>query len=198
MRSTGNGSMITPVDIGSTCAGSMSSSFATAAQTARAFARPGAPVPALATPVFTTSARIGSSPSRCSSHTSTGAARKRLRVKTPATREPSSSATTSRSLRLGLRTPARAMPRRTPEMVSRSSARGGSRLTAIGAGRESSGGRAGTTADFTRAAAWASGAPWRRRPRTARHAGRRRGACLPSRSRICGRARSHARCPRIR
>src|SRR5258705_469451 len=82
-------------------------------------------------PVFTTIARIGSLSARCSRHTMMGAAAKRLRVNTAATRAPSSRATSNRSLRLGLRMPALATPRRTPAMVRRFSGRGGSRFTAI-------------------------------------------------------------------
>ncbi|MNV42837.1 hypothetical protein D3C71_1345340 [compost metagenome] len=58
MRSTGNGSMITPVENGRTCCGFSCSWRASAAQVARARARPSAPVPALALPVLMTMARI--------------------------------------------------------------------------------------------------------------------------------------------
>src|SRR5258708_35685260 len=131
MRSTGSASMMTPVESRSTSGLSRWGSRATAWQVARALAMPSAPVPALATPVFTTIARIGPLSARCSRHTMMGAAAKRLRVNTAATRAPSSSATRSRSLRLGLRMPAFATPRRTPAMVRRFSGRGASRLTAI-------------------------------------------------------------------
>ena len=57
-RSTGSGSMMTPVENGSTCQGEQPSSRATASQLARAACRPGSPVPALAMPVFTTRARM--------------------------------------------------------------------------------------------------------------------------------------------
>ncbi len=109
MRSTGSGSKITPVENGRICCGAQSSSCASAAQVALAAARPAAPVPALALPVLTTSARIGAWPApRCALHTCTGAAQKRLAVNTPATVAPGASVITSRSLRLALRTPASA------------------------------------------------------------------------------------------
>src|SRR5688572_5924573 len=132
MRSTGSGSMITPVDSGSTCAWCTPSASPTAAHTARALSRPASPVPALATPVFTTIARgLKCSLARCDLQTFTGAAAKRLRVKTPATRAPSSRASSSKSFRLGLRTCALAMPRRTPFTASRSEAFGGWMFTAM-------------------------------------------------------------------
>ena len=62
MRSTGSGSMITPVEYGSTSSGAQPSSWPTAAQVCLAAFRPGCPVPALALPAFTTSARIGAPP----------------------------------------------------------------------------------------------------------------------------------------
>ena len=55
---TGSGSMITPVENGSTCCGAQPSIVATAAQVVSAAAMPGAPVPALALPALTTSARM--------------------------------------------------------------------------------------------------------------------------------------------
>ena len=76
--STGNGSMMTPVEKGSTCSGAQSSSAATAAQLARASASPRAPVPALALPALITSARTGTCRARCSRQTVTGAAQKRF------------------------------------------------------------------------------------------------------------------------
>src|SRR5438552_7833065 len=125
--------MMTPVESGSTCRLSMPSSRATVAQVDFAFSMPSSPVPALATPVLTRIARIGCFEARCSRQRMTGAAAKRLRVNTPATRPPSSIAMSSRSLRLGLRMPARATPSRTPAMVSRFSGRGDSKLTAMSA-----------------------------------------------------------------
>ena len=113
MRSSGSGSMITPVEKGSTCCGAIRSRRARAAQVARARARPSSPVPALAFPVLITMARM-SPRARCSRHTCTGAAQKRFCVNTPATDAPGSINTTVRSLRLALRMPASAMPRRTP------------------------------------------------------------------------------------
>jgi hypothetical protein len=131
MRSTGSGSMITPVENGSTCSGAISSSRASAMQVERARTRPSSPVPALALPVLMTIARM-SPLSKCSRHTCTGAAQKRLRVKTPATLAPGSINTTVRSLRLALRTPASATPMRTPATGNRSPAAGAGRFTGMG------------------------------------------------------------------
>ena len=126
MRSTGSGSMITPVENGSTCAGVQCSKLAKASQVWWAWAKPGAPVPALALPVLMTKARTALPAARCSRQTCTGAAQKRLRVNTPATLVPSSSKNTVRSFRLDLRTPACAIPMRTPAMgLSCAESRGG-------------------------------------------------------------------------
>ena len=73
-RSSGRCSMITPVEKGSTLLPSTPRASPTAAQVARALARPASPVPALAMPVFTTRARIRPSSARCSRQTMTGAA----------------------------------------------------------------------------------------------------------------------------
>ena len=131
MRSTGSGSMITPVENGSTWPASMPSWPASASQVARARARPSAPVPALALPVLMTMARIAWPPSKCSRQTCTGAAQKRFCVNTPATVVPSSSRNTVRSLRLALRTPASATPMRTPATGRRSAACGAERFTGM-------------------------------------------------------------------
>ena len=90
MRSTGSGSMITPVENGSTCAGvAAEQPRELARRSARARASPSSPVPALALPVLTTSARIGcAGQRRCSLQTITGAAQKRFCVNTPATVAP--------------------------------------------------------------------------------------------------------------
>jgi hypothetical protein len=56
---SGSGSMITPVENGSTSAMVQPSMLATAAQVFSAAAKPGSPVPALALPALTTSARTG-------------------------------------------------------------------------------------------------------------------------------------------
>jgi hypothetical protein len=76
--------------------------------------QPCSPVPALATPVLMTSARMSLPSSRWRRQTCTGAAQKRLLVNTPATRQPGSRASTVRSCRSGLRMAAAATPRRTP------------------------------------------------------------------------------------
>jgi hypothetical protein len=81
-------------------------------------ARPGSPVPALALPVLTTSARIGLPPAdtaaRLALLTWTGAAQKRFLVNTPATVAPSASFITSTSLRFGFLMPAWAKPMSIP------------------------------------------------------------------------------------
>ncbi len=135
MRSTGSDSMITPVENGSTWRAFSPSNAAAASQVRRARARPSAPVPAFALPVLMTSARMPSWPSalptRCSRHTCTGAAQKRFCVNTPATTVPASSTNATRSLRLALRTPAIAMPTRTPGTGCRSAGLGAVRLTGM-------------------------------------------------------------------
>ena len=131
MRSTGSVSMITPVENGSTWVMSTPSCAARAWQLRRARARPSAPVPALALPVLTSSARTAEPCARCSRHSCTGAAQKRLLVKTPATAAPSSSANTTRSRRLGLRTPAIATPMRRPGTANSDRGSGALRLTGM-------------------------------------------------------------------
>ena len=131
MRSTGSVSMITPVENGSTCDGAIDSCAASAAQQRRARSRPSAPVPALALPVLTSSARVPVPEARCSRQSCTGAAQKRLRVNTPATEAPSSSAMTIRSGRFGLRMPALATPIVRPGTACSDAGSGGSRLTGM-------------------------------------------------------------------
>ena len=127
MRSTGSGSMITPVENGSTCSGARSSKRAAATQVVRARTRPSCPVPAFALPVLTTMARTSWPLAKCSRLTCTGAAQKRFCVNTPATAVPSSSRNTVRSLRPTLRMPASATPIRTPGTAWMSAACGGER-----------------------------------------------------------------------
>jgi hypothetical protein len=131
MRSIGSVSMITPVENGSTSWRSTPSCVASASHTAFARARPSAPVPALALPVFTTIARAPRPAARCSRQICTGAAQKRLRVNTPATVEPGASLNTVTSRRLALRTPAIAVPISTPATRCRSSGFGATRFTGI-------------------------------------------------------------------
>jgi hypothetical protein len=133
MRSTGSVSMITPVENGRTCSSLRSISRAVAAQVRRARARPSAPVPALALPVLMSSARMPWPwpAAKCSRQTCTGAAQKRLSVKTPATELPSSSANTTRSRRLALRTPAMAVPTCTPGTACREVGSGAAKLTGM-------------------------------------------------------------------
>src|SRR5690349_1271802 len=131
MRSRGSGSMITPVEKGSTSRGWHPSSRAACAQLSRASVIPVFPVPALALPVLTTSPRVALPESRCSFATCTGAAQKRFCVNTPATRVPSASAKSSRSLRPDFRIPASVTPSFTPLTGRRSSGLGGLRFTAI-------------------------------------------------------------------
>ena len=95
--------MITPVESGSTCEAVDAEQPGPRPRRSPARPRcPGLPVPALATPVLTTMRADRVLVGEVLRHTCTGAAAKRLRVKTPATRAPSSSATSSRSLRFGL------------------------------------------------------------------------------------------------
>ncbi|MCY1203648.1 hypothetical protein D9M72_151530 [compost metagenome] len=58
MRSTGSGSMITPVENGRICSGASSRWRASAMQVERVRIRPSSPVPALALPVLITIARM--------------------------------------------------------------------------------------------------------------------------------------------
>src|SRR5688572_10972849 len=129
IRSAGSGSMITPVENGSTCVGLQPSRAASARQTCMARFTPSAPVPAFALPVFTTSARTPFF--KCCLASSTGAAQKRLRVNTPATVAPASSLMTSRSLRPALRIAAIATPKTTPATRCSEAPSGGARFTAI-------------------------------------------------------------------
>ena len=131
MRSTGSGSMMTPVENGSTCAGSILRSAASAALVCRARARPSSPVPALALPVLIISARMSGRPCRRSRQICTGAAQKRLLVNTPPTLVPASSSITVKSLRPALRTPASATPMRTPGTACRWEATGALRFTGM-------------------------------------------------------------------
>ena len=123
--STGSGSMMTPVENGSTSRAAQPSIDATAAQVASAAAIPASPVPALALPALTTSARTRPSPSRCRRQTMTGAAQKRFRVNTPAATVPASKAATSRSSRSHRLIFAAAVPSRTPGTGSKSAGAGG-------------------------------------------------------------------------
>ncbi len=126
---TGSGSMITPVENGRTASGAQPSAAATAAQVASASAMPGAPVPALALPALTISARrpwaAPPSADRCRRQTVTGAAQKRFRVNTPAAVVPCSNATSRTSSRCQFLIRAAAAPSVTPATGSRSAGRGG-------------------------------------------------------------------------
>ena len=112
--STGSGSMMTPVEKGSTSSG----------RTIKFRGRSGAgrprvrqtprPVPALALPALITSARTGACRARCSRQTVTGAAQKRFRVKTPAAWVPGARLISSRSSRDQLLMRAGAVPSATP------------------------------------------------------------------------------------
>jgi hypothetical protein len=84
MRSTGSGSMITPVENGRICSGDSVSWRASAMQVARARTRPSSPVPALALPVLITMARTPV-PGQMLAADLHGAAQKRFWVNTPAT-----------------------------------------------------------------------------------------------------------------
>ena len=128
MRSAGSGSMMTPVENGSTSSTSQPRWPASASQTCRARVTPSSPVPALALPVLTTSAATLFR--MFFLHRRTGAAQKRFWVNTPATALPGARRMTSRSLRPGFFTPAIATPSSTPGMGSRDSGCGEKRLTA--------------------------------------------------------------------
>jgi hypothetical protein len=121
-RSTGSGSRITPVENGSTCSAASPICCASAAQVACALARPGSPVPALATPVLITSARIAP-PAYGLAHLHRRGAEAVL-VNTPATRLPGGQFDHGEVARLALRMPASATPRRTPCTGSRSAGSG--------------------------------------------------------------------------
>ncbi len=131
MRSLGSVSMMTPVENGSTCSGAQPSRRASAAHVERARTRPSAPVPALALPVLMRIARTPAPAARCSRHSCTGAAQNRLAVNTPATDAPGSRTTTVRSLRLGLRMAALAVPMARPATEDNAAASGVERLTGI-------------------------------------------------------------------
>src|SRR5450830_1700995 len=135
-RGTGSGSRITPVENGKICCGVQPSSSASAAQLSCAAARPDSPVPALALPVLTSSARIGAAPAvtaaRLAFEICTGAAQKRFRVNTPATVAVGASFNTSKSLRLVFLMPASATPISMPATAFKSAATGLGELTAIG------------------------------------------------------------------
>ena len=121
MRSTGSGSMMTPVENGSTSCAAQATVPATAAQTVCASASPAAPVPALALPALTMSARIGERSARCWRQMLTGAAQKRFCVNTPATCVPGARLASSRSSRDQPLMRAGAVPRATPGTGSKSS-----------------------------------------------------------------------------
>ena len=134
MRSTGRVSMITPVENGSTCSGCTPISVASAgAGAARALQTIGTGAGIGIAGVDHQRADAGAAPARCSRHTCTGAAQKRFSVNTPATALPSSSAKTTRSRRLALRTPAMATPMRTPGTGRRVWGSGADRLTGMAA-----------------------------------------------------------------
>ena len=126
---TGNGSMMTPVENTSTCSGAQPTSAAAFAHVARASASPELPVPALALPALTTSARKSSrrcrSAARCSRHTTTGAAQKRFCVKTPPAAVPGAASTKSTSSRSQSLIRAAAVPSAMPGTGSNESAVGG-------------------------------------------------------------------------
>ena len=102
MRSTGSGSMITPVENGSTCVGLAAEQRRPPhSQTCARVA-----MPVLAGAGIGVAGidhqRADRRSVECSRQTITGAAQKRFWVKTPATRGAAREAMTSRSLRLGL------------------------------------------------------------------------------------------------
>ena len=127
--STGSGSMITPVENGSTSSGAQSMRRATATHSARASAKPRSPVPALALPALTTSARkllpVACCRAMFSRQTITGAAQKRFCVNTPAATVPGSQRTRRTSSRVHFLIAAAAAPSATPGTGSSDSAEGG-------------------------------------------------------------------------
>src|SRR3989338_3814476 len=128
---TGSGSMMTPVENGRICVALQPSRPASAAQVVRASCMPCSPVPALALPVLTSSARMPSGCARCSRATITGAAQKRFWVNTPATRAPSLNCITSKSLRFSRLMFASVTPKETPATGNSCAAAGGVRLTGM-------------------------------------------------------------------
>ena len=128
-RATGSGSMITPVENGSTSCIVHPTMLATAAQVVSASASPLAPVPALALPALTTSARSEAPPvpsrARWRRQTVTGAAQKRFWVNTPAATVPGSNSATSTSSRAQFLIFAAAVPSATPATGRRSEGLGG-------------------------------------------------------------------------
>ncbi len=127
--STGRGSMITPVENGSTSSGAQSMRRATATHSARASAKPRSPVPAFALPALTTSARkllpVVCCRAMFSRQTTTGAAQKRFCVNTPAATVPGSQRTSRTSSRVQFFIDAAAAPNVTPCTGSSDSAAGG-------------------------------------------------------------------------
>ena len=114
----GKGSKITPVEKGKTCSGWIFKAAAKAQQVSKASRIPCSPVPALALPVFTTSARIPllvlATQSKWARHSCTGAAQNRFSVNTPATCVPGLRVMTKTSLRLAFFIPASVIPNCTP------------------------------------------------------------------------------------
>ena len=123
--------MITPVENGKIWLALQPSKPASAAQQVRASIKPCSPVPALALPVLTSSARIPPGDERCSRATVTGAAQKRFLVNTPATLAPSHNCITNKSLRFSLLMFASATPNEIPATGNSSDATGVVRLTGI-------------------------------------------------------------------
>ena len=124
-RSTGSGSMMTPVEKGSTSCTAQPTRPAAVAQTLRASASPRSPVQALALPAFTTSARIVIPRARCSRHRITGAAEKRFWVKIPQACAPCAEVIRSTSSRDQSLMPAAAVPSMMPGTGSSCSGIGG-------------------------------------------------------------------------
>ena len=113
-RSTGSGSMITPVEYVSTSCSGQARIDAKAAAVVAASATPRSPVPAFALPALTTSPRSRPLAARCARQSATGAAWKRFCVNTPAASVPGSQTTTSTSSRSQFLMRAAAVPRATP------------------------------------------------------------------------------------
>ena len=124
-------SKMTPVENGKTWCGLIDRSSLTASHVSLAFNMPSSPVPALAQPVFTMSARMPDVFFKCSLQRKTGAAQNAFCVNTPETFEPSAIVTNNKSLRLGFLICALAIPSDMPLIGKIESIASGLRLTGI-------------------------------------------------------------------
>jgi len=126
IRSSGNGSPITPVEATNTRPGWQPRRSATAFAVRLAAAMPAAPVKALALPALTRIARAFP-PARLARQISTGAAAVSDRVKTPATVVPAANSRRQTSVRPWYRTPQARAASRTPAIGGSSGMTSGAR-----------------------------------------------------------------------